>query len=553
MSAVSEPAPRHTAVPRRSLEGQILGRGRFRILTELGRGGMSEVYRAFDEQHRQDVALKIMAARYVGRPERERRFRNEANYARRVADHPHIVTVWDDGVLPDCGNRPFMTLDLVEGPNLAMELATRRRLPVAHALNWARQIAEGLRALHEAGIVHRDLTPSNALIDKAAGIVKLFDFGLAAELDAPTGPASSRLTLLGEAPGSHGYMAPEQVSMGAPGGAMDVYAFGVVLTEMLAGHNPFSHLDRSEYIQWQQTSLDEAPSIRRWGLSLPEGLEELIDDCLRRDPAERPRDGAELLVRLDALVPPPVVALVPARRSPPVTYRSAGLDGVDDEAETVRDVAPFAEPPRVWGLLGVLAIALVLVGIVVGWWMASATDEKDPVSSPSGDEGVSGSTAALIPPGEPKTTAPATPPTIEETTEPDPPVDLEPEPEPTGVGPEVVEPEPAATATKPSKPERKRRVGKRKAAMRTPPSPPCTGTAEALADFQGRRWRKVIDHTDSVRCWSDPAQRVRLRTKALFELGRYGECARLGAGAVDVETRRLTKRCTLKKDEESQP
>ncbi|MEM9456663.1 MAG: serine/threonine-protein kinase [Myxococcota bacterium] len=547
MSAVSEPVQRHRAKPRSSLEGQILGRGRFEILTELGRGGMSEVYRAFDEQHRQEVALKIMAARYVGRPERERRFRNEANYARRVAGHPHIVTVWDDGVLCDCGDRPFMTLELVKGPNLAMELATRRRLPVAQALNWARQIAEGLRALHDAGIVHRDLTPSNALIDKTAGIVKLFDFGLASEIDAPTGPASSRLTLLGEAPGTHGYMAPEQVSMGAPAGAMDVYAFGVVLTEMLAGHNPFSHLDRSEYIQWQQTTLDEAPSIRRWGLSLPEGLEELIDDCLRRDPAERPRDGAELLARLDALVPPPVVTLVPARRSAPVTYRSADLDDVDDEAETVRDVAPFAELPRAWGLLGVLALALVLVGVVVGWWMHTATkaNEEAPAVSPGEEEDASNSSAVLVPPGEPKATALATPPVVEETTEPDSPVELEPEPEPKGI-----EPEPAA---EPAEPERKRRVGKRKAAARKPPSPPCPSAAEALADFQGRRWRRVIDHTDSVRCWPDPAERVYLRTRALFELGRFGECAKLAAGAVDVETRRLTKRCTMKKDEESQP
>lgn len=216
MSAISEPVQRPTATPNSSLEGQVLGGGRFKILTELGRGAMSEVYRAFDEQRRRNVALKIMAARYVGRPERERRFRNEAHYARRVAGHPHIVTVWDDGVLSDCGNRPFMTLELVEGPNLAMELATRRRLPVAQALNWARQVIEGLRALHDAGIVHRDLTPSNVLVDKVAGVVKLFDFGLAAELDAPTGPTSSRLTLLGEAPGTHGYMAPEQVSMGAP-------------------------------------------------------------------------------------------------------------------------------------------------------------------------------------------------------------------------------------------------------------------------------------------------------------------------------------------------
>ncbi|MEX1363131.1 MAG: serine/threonine-protein kinase [Nannocystaceae bacterium] len=515
-----------------SLEGATVGGGRFRVGAELGRGGMSEVYRAFDAERGQEVALKVIAARYVGRPERERRFLNEASFARRVAGEAHVVTVWDDGVLSDRGDRPFMTMEVIEGPTLAMELATRRRIAVPQAMEWACQIAAGLRALHESGIAHRDLTPCNLLIERCSELVKIFDFGLAAELDSPGGATASRLTLLGEAPGSHGYMAPEQVSLGTPAGAMDVYAFGVVLTEMLVGHNPFAHLDRAEYIEWQRTTKDAAPSIARWGLRLPEGLEALIDDCLKRDPADRPRDGGELVARLEALRRPAVVALVPVRRGEPWTDDDD--DDVDEEAETIEGKTPRVRRTRPWAWPGLLGVALLLGGIAVGWWMAGATSDGPPPRAPvvpkDQEVGPSVETERVEPP--------RTSPAVE------------------GPSPE---PRPSAEPSPPPRPPRTKTRRPRRTKPREPSdeapvvAAPCTDEADATAAYRDQRWPAVLEHTQSTRCWPDATARMRLRTRALFELGQFEECARLGATVADVETRRLAKHCSKQLIEESPP
>lgn len=390
MSAIFERRSMDTRGPDDSLGGRTLGGGRFQILVELGRGGRDEVYRAFDRDREQEVALKILAERYAGRPEFERRFVDEARCARRVAGHPHVVTVWDDGVLSDCGGRRFMTLELVEGPSLAMELAAGHGLPVWHALRWALQIAAGLRSLHEAGIVHRDLTPSNVLVDKFADVLKLFDFGRAVALDAPAGPLARAW---GEAPGTHGYMAPEQVSMHAPAQTMDVYAFGVVLTEMLVGENPFVRREPDEpdepdgFIEWSPATIEPIRSRRREGRPLPDGVETLIDQCLRRDPAQRPRDGAELVARLDTLLRrpfgrEPVVSVVGGASPPPSAAEDAERPTHTPRVPTQAEVSP-----RRWVTAGLLAVALGLLGLVVGWWLGTMAEPGPPESRPMNGRG----------------------------------------------------------------------------------------------------------------------------------------------------------------------
>ncbi|MCH9682044.1 MAG: serine/threonine protein kinase [Deltaproteobacteria bacterium] len=495
-----------------ALLGRTVGNGRFEVLGELGRGGMGEVYLARDDRSCREVALKVIAARYVGRSEREQRFRNEAEYAQRVGGHCHVVAVDELGTLDDCDDRLFMTMERIEGPTLAMELAMQERLALPRAVTWARQVADGLAAIHAAGIVHRDLSPANILIERGSECAKIFDFGLASEMDAPVSSSLGRLTLLGEVPGTHGYMAPEQVSQGAPSGTMDVYAFGAVLTEMLVGHNPFAHLDREEYIDWQQTSRDETPSIRRWGLALPEGLVGLIDDCLRRNPAQRPRDGAALLARLDALTPAPVVALVPVHPLPPVV-----LDEVSDDASTIE--ARIVEPrPRRWSwrvaVEVLVGVVLLLVGVAIGRG-SHPTLGGVPVAprrwAPSPSV-VRGEPVQVTSTGLPRT------------------ADVE----------AVVEREPGSPPLNlhPT-------VRNRSGSMRRAPARLSCKARRARADDAeaGGDWPTVLDLTRNQRCWPQSVHRMRLRVHALSETGQYVPCLELATGSEDPEVSKWRAQC----------
>lgn len=537
----SEPMRAASGAHTDSLEGTTVGAGRFDVRSELGRGGMGEVYRAFDHHRRREVALKVIAARYVGRAERERRFRNEADYAQRVRSHPNVLAVVDVGALDDCGGRLFMTMEPVAGPTLAMELASSRRLPMDQAIAWARQIAEGLKTIHAAGIVHRDLTPSNILIQTGTNVAKIFDFGLAGEFDAPTSGHGSRLTLLGEVPGTHGYMAPEQVILASPAASMDVYAFGVVTTEMLVGHNPFAHLDRAEYIEWQQGSHEEVPSIKRWGLVLPKGLAELIDDCLRRDPKERPQNGAELLARLNRVVPASVAAPEPMQVVAPEPAPLPAFPVEDDleDAETIRG-APIDVPTRSLWLVGALvATLLVVMGIAVGWWLATAVRE-DGDAKTNAPVDVDGDQ-----PGEDATPGKSIPsPSVDPAPFENPPPNEGPETSNDGAGASVPsEVRPTTTVTDGITP-----------GMEPMPSEPPSTAAPSAISCETRRqrvheaaqrklWKKVLASTQAGRCWPDHLERQRLRVRALVETGQYAACVRLAADSNDLDIVKWRVRC----------
>lgn len=535
MSVRSEPVQAPAGERTDSLEGRTVGTGRFEIRGELGRGGMAEVYRAFDHHRRREVALKVIAARYVGRSDRERRFRNEADYAQRVGAHPNVLSVMDVGELADCGGRLFMTMDAVQGPTLAMELASSRRLPVARAVAWARQIADGLRAIHAAGVVHRDLTPSNVLIEAGTDIVKIFDFGLAGEVDAPASGHPSRLTLLGEVPGTHGYMAPEQAVLAPPAMSMDVHAFGVVVTEMLVGHNPFAHLDRAEYIEWQQSSREEAPSIKRWGLALPEGLAELIDDCLKRDPKKRPQSGAELLGRIDRIGPTPSVVSEPTAAAivdaPVLSVAAPFEDDVEDDTDTIHGEPLESSTPRPWLVWAVLASLLVVTGVAVGWWLRATAQHDGPTApqqpvvpeAPEDRDAVEGTTASgstAAPPAlavEPRPSgAPATSGGDERATPPTTSPVVEPAVEPVSDDP------PGAASSAVSCETRRKR---------------------AHDAAERKSWKKVLTSTSSGRCWPEDTERKRLRVRALAETGQHAACVRLAADSGDQEIVKWRLRC----------
>src|SRR5688572_22462727 len=213
--------------------------GSYEIGAPLGRGGVGEVYRAWDPRLEREVALKILHERSEVDPDRVWRFVAEARAASAL-NHPNILTVFDAAVE---GATPFIVSELIEGDSLRGEIR-RGPVPIKRLLDIATQIADGLSEAHGAGIVHRDLKPENIMVTRA-GRVKILDFGLAGHLGfghATTGGSadgSQAETALGLRPGTVPYMSPEQARGTAAGRHSDQFSFGLILYEMLTGRPAF--------------------------------------------------------------------------------------------------------------------------------------------------------------------------------------------------------------------------------------------------------------------------------------------------------------------------
>ena len=251
--------------------------GPYEIVSRIGKGGMGEVWKARDPRLNRDVAIKISAQQFTDRFEREA-------HAIAALNHPNICTLYDVG--PN-----YLVMELVEGPTLGERIA-EGPIPLDEALVIAKQIADALEAAHEKTIVHRDLKPANVKI-KPDGSVKVLDFGLAksggiAELtsDSPTA-----LTVAGMILGTAGYMSPEQAKGKVADKRADIWAFGVVLYEMLTGKRLFAGETVSETLA---AVLKEQPDLNR----VPARVRPLLRRCLEKDPKLRLRDitGVEFLL-----------------------------------------------------------------------------------------------------------------------------------------------------------------------------------------------------------------------------------------------------------------
>src|SRR5262245_5882867 len=225
----------------------MIGRqlGHYQILSLLGAGGMGEVYRARDTRLSREVALKVLPTAFANDTDRLRRFEQEARAAG-MLNNPNILTVHDIGTAsPENGGAPYIVSELLEGETLRERL-NGAALPVRTAIDYAQQIARGLAAAHERGIVHRDLKPENLFVTED-GRVKILDFGLAKLKPPQVGGAVDKEALTqkvrtdpGVVLGTVGYMSPEQVRGQETDHRADIFAFGVILYEMLSGRRTFS-------------------------------------------------------------------------------------------------------------------------------------------------------------------------------------------------------------------------------------------------------------------------------------------------------------------------
>ncbi|HOC41611.1 MAG TPA: protein kinase [Thermoanaerobaculales bacterium] len=273
---------------------------RYQVIEQLGQGGMGVVYKARDTLLDRFVALKVLPPSGSLDPERRRRFLQEARAASAL-NHPGIVSVYD--VLTVDGE-DILVMELVEGETLESLLA-RRRLALGEALGLAARIADALARAHAAGIVHRDLKPGNVMV--TADGVKVLDFGLAkliespfADAESPTmSPAGVALTRERVIMGTAGWMSPEQASGGPVDARSDVFAFGVLLYEMLTGRQPFRRATTVETLAAIRD--DEPPPPSRLVPSLPPEIDRAVLRCLRKEPAKRWQSLSDLAAVLEDL------------------------------------------------------------------------------------------------------------------------------------------------------------------------------------------------------------------------------------------------------------
>jgi hypothetical protein len=269
--------------------------GPYEILSPLGAGGMGEVYRARDARLNRDVAIKVLPARVTSDADALSRFEREAKSVAALS-HPNILSIFDFG---SHDNVAYAVTELLDGQTLG-ELLESGPLPPRRASAIAREIAEGLAAAHGKGIVHRDLKPENVFVTKS-GHVKILDFGLATETVAKaqedtSAPTARRLTEPGTVMGTVGYMSPEQVRGKALDHRTDVFSFGAILYEMLAGRRAFAKPTAAETMT---AILNEDPAELPQSSGLGSSLELVARRCLEKDPAVRFQDTHDVVFALE--------------------------------------------------------------------------------------------------------------------------------------------------------------------------------------------------------------------------------------------------------------
>ncbi len=271
---------------------QLSGRrfGAYLVEGKLGEGGMGDVYRAVDTRSERKVALKVLGDERAQNPALLARFEREWRILRDVV-HPHVVTLLD---WPhEQGKQSYFVMELLEGRTLDAAFAHGPELDQQTLYEVFGQLADGLSAVHEAGIIHRDVKPENIfLVDGPAPFAKLLDFGLARV-------EKSQITGAGLLVGTPSYVAPEQITGDAVDARADVYAFGLVMYRALTGHHPFANDDQVVTLGHQL--LSPPPPLSWLRDDVPPSLEALVLRMLRKKPEDRPSSMKAVAAALHAI------------------------------------------------------------------------------------------------------------------------------------------------------------------------------------------------------------------------------------------------------------
>jgi predicted Ser/Thr protein kinase len=266
---------------------------RFQILRELGQGGMGVVLQAYDKQLKEQVAIKILSPLVARNPESIERLRREVSAARRVT-HPNVIRIHD---ISEANGLSYISMEYFEGVNLKEYVRQSGPLSISRVCQIMNQIADGLEEAHRHGVVHRDLKPQNIIINRANHI-KIIDFGLARSqhLDG--------MTATGLIMGTPEYMSPEQVAGKSVDERAEIYAFGIILYELLTGRVPFTG-ESAISIGFKQIK-DDPPLPRSFNPAIPEELERVILKALHKDPLQRHHGCFELKQDLERALQTPL-------------------------------------------------------------------------------------------------------------------------------------------------------------------------------------------------------------------------------------------------------
>ena len=332
--------------------GTLLG-GRYRLDAQIGRGGMSTVYRAFDTVLERPVAIKLMHREIASDSDQLERFRREARSVARL-NHPHIVTVIDageepseDGSEPGVG-APYIVLEYVQGETLKELIRREGPLPITEAIAYAIELARALGAAHESMIVHRDVKPQNVLIGEEGG-AKITDFGIARTL------TEEGLTIAGRVLGTTDYVSPEQ-ALGQPvAGQSDLYSLGVVLYEMLTGQVPFTG-DSPVAVAMRHVR-EQVPDVQQLRPEVSAATASVVDRAVAKDLDYRYHDAAAMVADLEEVLA--IEAARAGQATGEVTSVLRTLPG-----DTRRRLPWRMRHPARWAASLALVAAIVAIAIV---------------------------------------------------------------------------------------------------------------------------------------------------------------------------------------------
>ncbi len=267
---------RFIASPREGFQGKIQS---YHLQRSLGDGGMGSVYRAWDEALDRWVAIKLPRPELAHSAHFKRRFENEARAAAQI-QHPHVVATYYVGEAAEL-DAPFLVMEYVEGTPLSEHLKEHKVLPSRQAAEIARQAARGLAAAHQRRLVHRDVKPSNILLENQTLRVRITDFGLARAMDSDV-----ELTRTGDTPGTIPYMSPEQARSAPVDARSDIFSLGLVLYEMLTGERVFRGTSAAAVLE-QVRSYQEPLGPRLVNREVPRDLETITLRCLAKEKDRR--------------------------------------------------------------------------------------------------------------------------------------------------------------------------------------------------------------------------------------------------------------------------
>jgi eukaryotic-like serine/threonine-protein kinase len=332
--------------------------GAYEILGLLGAGGMGEVYRALDNSLGREVAIKVLPDAVAQHPERLARFEREARLLASLS-HPNIAVIHG---LERSAEYCYLVMELVRGETLA-ERSTRARMSIAETLHVFKQVAEGLEAAHGQSIIHRDLKPANIMITPQ-GAAKILDFGLAKVVSSEDRSVATRSPTLSSAPtltgvvmGTAAYMSPEQARGDPVDRRTDIWAFGCLLYESVAGQRAFPGRSTVDTIA---AVLREDPDWAKLTQIAPPRLQHLIRRCLQKDPHTRLHDIADARIEIEDVSHEP---------------QSGATEAATHEGRR-------ALTPRMLGALSAMAVALVAIGAIAGarWWPARSQTSASPLA-----------------------------------------------------------------------------------------------------------------------------------------------------------------------------